>query len=126
MDFSAAFSPPSPRSAHLLFQVRQGVLEKETHRDAGMRTNLCEKPAHTTTRREISSSNVFIPNVRTHLKAAIRAESPGSQRAALLCAVRRCRNAFLQEQFDSLPTALTAAEAHRNKTKVWAEQKKKS
>lgn len=31
---------------------------------------------------------------------------------------------FLREHFDSLPTALTAAEAHRNKTKVWAEKKK--
>lgn len=91
-------SPPPHRSAHLLFQVQQGVLKKKrTHRDAGMRTNLCENRTQDNETGIQESQRVFFFYTRRFeriWKAAIRAESSGGHRAALLCAGRRCRNAL--------------------------------
>lgn len=97
-DFSTASPPPPHRSAHLLFQVQQGVLKKKrTHRDAGMRTNICENRTQDNETGIQESQRVFFFYTRRFeriWKAAIRAESSGGHRAALLCAGRRCRNAL--------------------------------
>lgn len=63
--------PPPHRSAHLLFQVQQGVLKKKrTHRDAGMRTNLCENRTqdNETGIQESQRFFFFIPDVSNAFK----------------------------------------------------------
>lgn len=71
--------------------------KKRTHRDAGMRTNLCENRTQDNETGIQESQRVFFFYTRRFeriWKAAIRAESSGGHRAALLCAGRRCRNAL--------------------------------
>lgn len=97
-DFSTASPPPPHRSAHLLFQVQQGVLKKKENTQRRRDENQFMWEPHTRQRDGNSRIPTFFffytRRFERIWKAAIRAESSGGHRAALLCAGRRCRNAL--------------------------------
>lgn len=90
--------PPPHRSAHLLFQVQQGVLKKKENTQRRRDENQFMWEPHTRQRDGNSRIPTFFffytRRFERIWKAAIRAESSGGHRAALLCAGRRCRNAL--------------------------------